>query len=179
MRENLELRHSELKKLEKLAVALSGGLDSSFLFVEAAEALGMPLKNIKDGEFYDRTLINNLLRWISSTKGMRAVEEGGKYTATDLGLFKYLVMWSSMERLVARSVDIYRELYRYGTINAWYDKDRIRIEFRDKNRIPEDCAAWKGAMEGFLRLTHTKGRVEEKECVHDGADRCLYEILLE
>jgi len=40
MRENLELLHSELKKLEKLAVALSGGLDSSFLFVEAAEALG-------------------------------------------------------------------------------------------------------------------------------------------
>ena len=110
---------------------------------------------IKDGNFYDREVIENVLLWISKNKGMDAVREGGRHTAKDLGLFKYLVMWSSMEHIVAKSVALYQELYKYGSLRAWYEKDNLTIEMQDTpNRIREDCVAWLGALIGLAELTH-------------------------
>ncbi len=146
---------------------------------ELEKDVGFNHSQIKDGEFYDRELLSSVLRWISEKKGMDAVKEGGRYTVKDLGLFKYLLMWSSLERIIARAMTIYKELYKYGSVRAQYEEDQIIIEMRDTpNRIKEDCAAWLGAYIGLTELTHTKADVVEEKCVFKGDDACVYKIYL-
>ncbi|MCD6461388.1 MAG: hypothetical protein J7L61_01440 [Thermoplasmata archaeon] len=142
------------------------------------EETGLDHRKIKDGQFYPREAINKVLLWISSNHGMDRVKRGGKATAQDLGLFKYLVRWSSLEHMISRAVNIYGELYKYGKIRAWYEEDRVRIEMEDANRLREDCYAWLGAFEGIAELTHTKADVKEEECIFRGGDKCVYYLYL-
>ena len=143
------------------------------------EDTGIDPTTIKDGEYYPRESWNSLLHWISANKGIDVIEELGQGAFQNLGMLKYLVMWSSMERMIARVVSIYKEIYTYGSMIGYYEGDHIRIEMTDKNRIKENCYGFMGAFKGALTVTHTKGHVEEVQCSLDGAEKCIYHIYLD
>ena len=134
------------------------------------------LNDLKDGDYYPRAYISSVLQWISKNHGIENVRKLGKATIHNLGIYKYLVLWSSMERLVTRAVNIHGELYNYGIMKAWFEEDQIIVRMGDNNRIKEDCYGWWGAIEGLLDITHTKGNVTKTKCVFKGDKMCEYVI---
>ena len=129
---------------------------------------------IKDGEMYTNKIILELLKWISANYGIEKVKQAGNYTIKNLGLLSYLVRFSSMDSMLSRATDRFREAYRFGTVGYEMTDHGARVWMRDVSEIPEDCVGWIGGLQGLMDLTKTKGQVVKTKCRLKGDKHCEY-----
>lgn len=131
---------------------------------------------ITEGTFYPNDLLLEVLKWISGNHGISRVRQAGNYTVKNLGLLAYLVRFTSMDKMISKATDRFREVYRFGDITVDNTEKGVTVRMTDVCEIPENCEGWLGAFEAMLELTKTKGRVRKTKCQLKGAESCEYEL---
>jgi hypothetical protein len=86
--------------------------------VSCKEAAGIRDKNIVAKEFYDNTIMVNILKWISKTHGMDKVQQAGNYTLKNLGILAYLVRFMDMKSMLAKAEERYNQAYSFGSVEV-------------------------------------------------------------
>jgi len=145
----------------------------------AEEAVGIPMERINQGGFYPRYLTDRVLQWISENHGMDAVEDAGRYTIKNLGLFSFLVRFLKIETMIRKGRDGFKQAYKYGKMKIETGENEAWVRMKDVNNIKESCVGWQGALKGIMDLTKKKGTVEEVKCQLDGNEWCEYHLTWE
>ena len=132
---------------------------------------------IDDSKFYDNEIMLRILKWISKNHGIERVRQAGKFTVKNLGLFSYLVRFLSMETMLHKAEERYRELYKFGNIDIELFDNRAVATLTDSTMTKENCMGWMGVLEAMLEMTKTKGTVSHPEChVGDDGNRCVFVV---
>ena len=129
----------------------------------------------KDGEWFSMLKTERLLEWIDRNKGMKYVIEAGRYTAKDMGIFRY--MFASIigiERLLRRAQNTYSTIFNYGRIEMEMASKKAKITFRDAKVTEYSCMAWKGALHGLMEVTRSHGSVKHLE--PENPEDCAFEM---
>ena len=137
---------------------------------------GLAEINIDDSKFYDNQIMERILKWIHTNHGMDRVRQAGKFTVKNLGLFAYMVRFMSMEAMLNRAEERFRELYRFGELDIEVHEDKAIIRMRDVSAIEENCQGWMGVLDAMMELTKTKGTITHTECQVKDAGQCIYII---
>ena len=139
---------------------------------EAARYAGIT-ENPKDGEWVPATTATKVLEWIRDNKGIKYGEDAGRYASTDLGVFTYIVAsFMSFEKFIKRAQETYKTLFNYGEfIIDLHPNDAVIVIKNARNPEPS-CVAWKGAIEGIMKITRTNGTVEPVK--PDDPEDCKY-----
>jgi uncharacterized protein (TIGR02265 family) len=132
--------------------------------------------DVKDGISYPNTMLLAVIKWISSNHGPAHVRRAGNHAVKNLGMLAYIVRFSSIESMLKKAKDAYREAYSFGDVQMVFKPHLATAVMKDVSEIPENCEGWIGALEALLELTHTKGKVTKTQCQLKGAERCEYEI---
>ena len=69
---------------------------------------------IDDGAHYSNGMMLALLRWISETHGISRIRQAGNFTVKNLGLLSYLVRFTSMDKMIQKATDRFKEVYGFG-----------------------------------------------------------------
>ncbi len=142
---------------------------------EAAKYAGID-ENPRDGEWVPATTATKVLEWIRDNKGMKYVEDAGRYASTDLGVFTYIVAsFMSIEKFIRRAQETYRTLFNYGEFVIEPTDTGAAITIKDARYPEPSCNAWKGALEGIMQVTRTKGEVRMIDA--DSPEDCKYEMI--
>jgi predicted hydrocarbon binding protein len=131
---------------------------------------------IIDGKLYPNEMVLSILKWISKNYGVAYVRKAANFTVKNLGLLSYIVRFSSIESMLQKSADAYKEAYDFGEVHMRFTPHKAMALMKDVSVIHENCDGWIGALEALLELTHTKGRVTHTKCQLKGDERCEYEI---
>ncbi|MFH0815498.1 MAG: hypothetical protein V1934_01595 [Methanobacteriota archaeon] len=131
---------------------------------------------IKDGIHYPNAMLLAVIKWISKNYGIAHMRRAGNHAVKNLGLLAYIVRFSSIEHMLKKSNDAYREAYGFGEVDLIFKPHHATARMKDVSEIPENCEGWIGALEALLELTHTKGKVIKTKCQLKGDERCEYEI---
>jgi hypothetical protein len=141
---------------------------------QAMEYAGIK-RELKDGEWFSMTKTDKLLEWIGRNKGMEYVKEAGRYTAKDMGIFRYMfASIMGIERLLKRAQDAYRTMFNFGMIDMEIEGKKARITFRKARLTEYSCIAWEGALQGLMEVTHSHGTVKHLE--PENPDDCAFEM---
>ena len=132
--------------------------------------------HIKDGVLYPYSMVQGVIIWISRNYGMPYVRKAGKHTVKNLGLLAYVVRFASVETMLGKAKDAYKETYAFGEVNMKVSGKSAIATMKDVSETPETCEGWIGALEGLLELTRTKGTVTKTKCQLKGDERCEYKI---
>ncbi len=143
---------------------------------QAIRESGLTEIKIHDSKFYDNEIMERILRWISVNHGMERVRQAGKFTVKNLGLFSYMVRFMSMEAMLNRAEERFRELYKFGELDIEVNDKKAIIRMRDVSGIEENCQGWMGVLDAMMELTKTKGTVTHTECQAKDAGQCIYII---
>ncbi|MBI5000292.1 MAG: hypothetical protein HZB92_02015 [Euryarchaeota archaeon] len=145
---------------------------------ECCGHIGMGYDDIDEDEFYSRDVENAVLTWISRNKGMEHVQRSGHHGVMNLGVYSYLIPQKSIETIARVAEMSYMDTYNYGSIKVISNprEKTIFVQFVAKDRMPENCAAWLGAMQGIFDLAKVRGSVEHIRCVHKGDPLCEYRL---
>ena len=147
-------------------------------YEECRKAVGIgDAAKIEDGEFYPNNAMLTIIKWIAENHGKERVKQAGKHTVKNLGLFAYLVRFMTMETMLNKAVERYREMYQFGSVDIKMKENGATAIMRDVTDIKENCIGWTGAFEAMLELTKTKGSVREVKCQNEGDDHCEFEII--
>ena len=141
---------------------------------QARKESGITDINITDSNFYNNEIMVRILSWISTNHGMDRVRQAGKYTAQNLGLFAYMVRFLSMETMLNKAEERFKELYKFGSIDIEVSDNKAIANMKDVSEIEENCQGWIGVLEAMLDLTKTKGTVTHTQCQMKGEDHCEY-----
>jgi len=142
---------------------------------ECLKSLSLRVGKFNDGQMYDYTLVEELTRWISSTKGMKYVRAGGTFHVTNLGVFAFVVSFLDIKTIAQRGAKTFRKLYSFG--KAEYDMsqpNRLVAHIYDVSTVEEICEVWIGVFEGMLKITKKTGTVTKTDCRLKGAECCVY-----
>ena len=137
---------------------------------ECMNSIDMDIGTLKAEKFYPGKLDEEVLKWISSTKGEEFVKKTGNHTVKNLGNLAYLVKFVNMKYLLKKAKENYEDTFDYGEISVLcddYGKKAVVI-MKDSNKIKESCMAWEGALEGMMEVTRTKGTVKMVKCQMKG-----------
>ncbi|MCK4756989.1 MAG: hypothetical protein KAS67_00900 [Thermoplasmata archaeon] len=143
---------------------------------QAIEECGISEIKVDDSIFYSNEIMERILKWISTNHGMDRVKQAGKYTAKNLGLFAYMVRFMSMEAMLHKAEERYRELYKFGDIDIEIHDKKAIARMRDVSGIEENCQGWLGVLEAMLEMTKSKGTVAQIECQVNGDASCIYVV---
>ncbi len=118
----------------------------------------------KDGEWFSMEKTDKVLEWIGRNKGMDYVREAGKYTAKDLGIFRYLIASIvGIERFLKKAEATYDTMFDFGGINIKIEEKTALIELRGARITEYSCVAWEGALLGIMEVTKSHGTVKPLE----------------
>ncbi len=130
---------------------------------EALKYVGMDV-NPKDGEWIPAEATTGVLEWIKENKGEEYVEYAGRYASTDLGVFTQMIAaFINIEKFMKRASATYKTLFNYGEFLIDSNEHGAVVTIKDAKEPEPSCLAWKGALEGILIITHTKGTIEPLE----------------
>jgi len=150
-----------------------GGLDG----MVSSVGLDLPLD---EKAYYDDSNHLRLLEWIHNEKGLDAVHRGGRFVVQNLGLLAYLVRFTTPMKVLERATRMHDHVYSFGTVDLLeLDPKTIQFIFKGVCTTQERCVAWKGALEGVLKMTRTPGKVEETTCEVKGDGKCTYIISID
>lgn len=138
--------------------------------------IGIGDSRIKDGDFYPNDTMLSIILWIKDNHGRERVKQAARHTVKNLGIFAYLVRFTSMETMLNKAVERYKEMYRFGRVDIEFIEWGAIVKMRDVADIKENCLGWEGAFEAMLELTKSEGSVKEVKCQIDGDDHCEFEI---
>jgi len=148
-------------------------------YAHCVKAANLENLDIRDGSKYPYSMVQGVISWISKNYGMGYVRKAGRHTVKNLGLLAYLVRFTSIETMLGKAKDAYREAYDFGHVEIKISGKRAVAGMRDVSVSPDNCEGWIGALEALLELTHTKGRVTKTKCQLKGDPQCEYEIVWE
>ncbi len=141
---------------------------------QARKESGIVDINISDSNFYSNEIMVRILQWISANHGMERVKQAGKYTTKNLGLFAYMVRFVSMDTMLHKAEERFKELYKFGKIDIEISENKAIAKMKDVSEVEENCQGWIGVLEAMLELTKTKGTVTQTKCQVSGDDHCEY-----
>lgn len=126
--------------------------------------------SLKSETYYPVEIDEQVLKWISETKGMEFVKKAGNHTVKNLGSLAYLVRFVNIKHLLKKAKENYEDTFDYGEISVLCDEfgKRAVVIMKDSNIIEESCIAWEGALEGMMEVTRTKGTVKRTKCQMKG-----------
>ncbi len=131
--------------------------------------------NIKDGKWVPVSTAVEILEWIQHKKGDQYVVAAGKHAMKDLGVFKYIIAtFMSIETFIKRAKSTYDTLFNYGAIIIEDSEHGAVITLKDSRDTEASCLSWKGALEGIMEITRTKGEV--KTLTPDVPEDCKFEM---
>ena len=141
---------------------------------QAMEYAGIK-RELRDGEWFSMTKTDKLLEWIGRKKGMEYVIEAGRYTAKDMGIFRYMfASIMGMERVLRRAQDAYGTIFNFGKIDIEMNGKKAKITFRDARLTEYSCMAWEGALQGLMEVTRSHGSVKPLE--PQNPEDCAFEM---
>jgi hypothetical protein len=143
---------------------------------DCKKAINIKGMKIKEAPYYSNEIMLSLLKWISGNHGIGRVRQAGNFTVKNLGLLSYLVRFASMEKMISKATDRFREVYAFGDITVEQTDKGALVQMRGVCEIPESCEGWQGAFEAMLELTKSKGRVVKTKCETMGEGLCEYSI---
>jgi hypothetical protein len=145
---------------------------------ECGKVIGFDLQTIKEDSFYPAEIDEEILKWISGTKGSQFVQKAGNHTVKNLGVLSYMVKFVNIKHLLKKAKDNYQDTFNYGEVSILADElgKRAVVIMKDCNIIEESCDAWLGAFEGMMELTRTKGSVKQNKRQINGDDYDEYII---
>jgi len=137
---------------------------------ECINAVGIDINNLKPDTFHSGEMDENVLKWISATKGEEFVKKAGNHTVKNLGSLSYLVKFVNIRHLLKKAKENYKDTFEYGEISVLCDDfgKRAVVIMKNSNQIKESCIAWEGALEGMMEVTRTKGTVKMTKCQMKG-----------
>jgi predicted hydrocarbon binding protein len=134
-------------------------------------------EEFKDGEYYHDEMRENVLRWLSRTKGREYIQDAGRYVVKNLGILSWMVRFVNVKTLVEKFPQNYSEVYTFGKATVDASKDKaIVFRLHDVNRIEESCLSWLGVCKGALEMTNTNGEVRETKCLVKGDQYCEFTV---
>ncbi len=118
----------------------------------------------KDGEWFSMEKTDRVLEWIAKNKGTDYVREAGKYTAKDLGIFRYLIASIvGIERFLKKAEETYETMFNFGKIKIKIDEKTAVVELKGVRVTEYSCIAWEGALLGIMEVTKSHGAVTPLE----------------
>ncbi len=119
---------------------------------------GILLDELDDKEWYDAEFLRKLHFWMAD-KGKKYVSLSSSYCVQNLGLLSYIVKFMNIKSLLKKVPKSYNDGFSYGTLSIDIQEKRAMARFKDVIIDKYTCDAWKGALEGALLATNTKGTV--------------------
>ena len=128
------------------------------------------ISTLKTETFYSGNLDEEVLKWISRTKGEEFVRKAGNHTVKNLGSLAYLVRFVNIKHLLKKAKENYEETFDFGEISVLCDdfSKKAVVIMKNSNDTEEACIAWEGALEGMMEVTRTKGTVKRTKCQMKG-----------
>ena len=112
----------------------------------------------RDADWFPIEKSDMLLEWIAENKGDERVVEAGKYVAKDLGVFKYLfASLVGMESVLKRYSVNYSAIFNFGEMKMEKREEGYWVLLKGARVSEYSCSAWKGALDGFMEITRSKG----------------------
>jgi predicted hydrocarbon binding protein len=172
MPEGLKIRGSVLKGYGKYVKKMWGqtGMD------ECCKAINFDGNTLIQGQWYDANLITKMFEWMSTTHGREYVERAGNYAVKDLGILSYLLRFASIETLLKKASEQYKEAFSWGEVEIHVQGKTAVVMMKDIAISEFACVSWLGGIKGMLELTKTNGTVKETQCQWKGAPHCEFKL---
>jgi hypothetical protein len=137
---------------------------------ECNEATGVDPRHLEAEKLYSTEINERVLKWLSTTKGIGYVRKAGNHTIRNLGSLSYLVRFVNIKHFLRKAKENYEDTFQFGDVSVLMDphSKHASVIMKDCNTVEESCAAWLGAFEGMMEITHTKGKVKQNKYQHKG-----------
>ncbi len=128
----------------------------------------------KNDKWYPNDWCDDILKWMAKTHGIDYCRQLGKDLTENVGMIEFAAKIMGIERVLDRGGDQFKRSFDFGQIDIERTNKEARVIFTDVSICEEACMAWKGGLEGIMKITGAKGTVEEVECQLKGSSKCVY-----
>ena len=135
----------------------------------------MDLRDLKDKDWYDSDLLKKIHFWLAE-KGDKYVPLSSSYCVQNLGMLSYIVKFLNIKTLLQKVPKSFEDGFSYGSLTIDIKDKKAIAKFKDVVIDKYTCAAWKGAFEGALLATNTKGTVKPIQEKDMGDNDCYFLI---
>jgi predicted hydrocarbon binding protein len=125
---------------------------------------------------YPKELVDGIYKWMTANHGNEAILAANRFAVKNIGFMAYIVKFVSIERVLGSVEAGIADALNFGKVEVSIGKNSAIIKMFDINQSELDCLGWRGAFEGMLAMTRTKGSVEEVACMRRGSKHCEFEV---
>ena len=164
-------------------------IEHKYSFVDVGQLLEYadmkPYEVADPGHWFSQRQIDRFYERIAQLTGNPNIAvEAGRYAASteSLGAFKQNVLGmvhpAKAYALIGKSAENYARSSKYETRRLAANKVEIKVTPKPGvQERPYQCENRIGLLEAInMGLTHKLPRIEHTQCIHEGADSCIYEV---